>query len=824
MSSAELSLPRTGGAERELWRLMEEVARAGSAEQLYQSALSCLSDILGVERAAVLLFDDSGTMRFVAWKGLSDEYRRAVDVHSPWRPDERAAAPVLVPDVRRDPSLAAYGEVFAREGIAAFAFVPLAFADRLLGKFMLYHDEPHEFTEREIAITRIVAGHIAYALEHRRVEQDLERRLRAEQRALYRAEDEIARRRAVELRKDLLVQAGQALSRSLDLEETLEALGDIAVPAFADWYILHLLDERGEIVPAHIAHVDPLRVEQAWEVVRRWPTRAGETTGVAGVIASGRPLLVEQVTSEIVARVARDAEHLEQLEEVGLHSALIVPLSVRQRTIGAMTLMAAESKRNYDRDDLELVETLAGRAALGIDNARLYGAAEGARRRAVDAAWRLDVLAQASAAVADSLDPDTALQQLARFLVSTLANYCVTYRLDNDGSIRRVGLAHSDPGQQATVEQLVLAGPPRLDDPYGVGAVLRTGEALLAADISAELLETSAQNAKHLEVLRRLAPRSSLVAPLQARGRTVGALALATTDLSERRYDEADLALVQELAGRAALLIDNARLYREARAATRARDEMLAVVSHDLRSPLGTIVTASELLGMNLPEERRARTRDSLRSAAREMNRLLDDLLDVTRLEHGDLVLQVEPVDVAALVAEVISLHEPVAEERSMRLTHQVEAGVGRIEGDHDRLRQALSNLLGNALKFTPQGGAVSLSARAEDDVVRLEVADTGPGIPHEERPLLFDRFWRGDRDSGGGVGLGLAIAKGIAEIHRGTIEVESSVGEGSLFTLVLPRSLGGPDCGSPSDPGASRGVGREGAQGGLVEEPHLRG
>jgi len=780
-----------GDAERRLWQLMEEVARAGSAEQLYESALRCLRGILGVERASLLLFDESGTMRFVAWNGLSEEYRRAVDGHSPWRPDERAAAPVLVSDVRRDPALEGYGELLAREGIAALAFIPLQLADRLLGKFMLYYAEPHAFSEREISVARIVAGHIAYALEHRRVEQDLERRLRAEQETLQRAEAEIARRRKIEQRKDLLVQAGHALSRSLDLDDTFEALAAIAVPAFADWYILHLLDEQGEILPAHIAHVDPHRVEQAWEGVRRWPTRVGETTGVAATIATGRSQLVAKVTPAIVAEIAHDPQHLRVLQEVGLHSVLIVPLTVRQRTIGATTFIAAESQRTYDAEDLELFETLAGRAALSIENARLYGAAEEARRRAEDAAGRLDVLVQASAAIAEALDPDTALQQLARFVASTLAGYCVAYRLDDDGAIRRVGLAHADPRQQATVEQLLRVAPPRIDDPFGAGAVIRTGDPMLAADVPDELLETAAQNEEHLELLRRLAPRSSLVVPLQARGRTMGALALATTDPSARRYDEDDLALVQELAGRAALLVDNARLYREARAATRARDEMLAVVSHDLRSPLNTIMAGCEVLGQSPPEERRARIRDSLRRAAREMNRLLEDLLDVSRLEHGDLALQVEPVEIWALVGDVMSLHEPIAEERSIRLDHHVAPGLGWITGDHGRLQQALSNLLGNALKFTPPGGEVIVSARSENATVRIEVTDTGPGIPIEQQPRLFDRFWRGDHESGCGVGLGLAIARGIAELHHGAIEVESRLGEGSRFTLVLPASPG---------------------------------
>lgn len=766
--------------------LMDEVGRATSLEQIYVSALTYLREALDVHRASVLLFDDEGVMRFVAWRGLSDGYRAAVDGHSPWTPDEKSPATILVPDVRTDASLTELQGVFEREGIGALAFIPLRFGGRLLGKFMLYYGEPHSFEDQEVAAAELAARHVSFALEHRRIKRDLEDRLETERELRQRAERENELRTRLERHKELLIQAGQALSRSLDRDETFATLAELVVPRFADWYAVHLVDDDGVIAPAHLAHADPDRRQLALRAVERWPTRSDAATGAPRAIRTGESQLIEDISPELLAQTAQDAEHLEIIEQLGLRSAMVVPLKPAGETIGALTFVAAESGRHYGPPELAVAEALANRVALALDNARLYHEADEARRSAEQAASRLEILSRASAAIAPALDPDDALVHLARFIASNLADYCVAYRLQDDGVIRRVGIAHADGERQRLVEELVRAGPPTLEDTHGVGAVLRTGEPVLAVEVPAELLETAAQNRAHLEVLRQLEPISSVIVALEARGRTLGAVALATTTRSGRRYGEADLALAEEIATRAALLIDNARLYAEARRATRARDEMLAVVSHDLRGPLNSIVTASRLLEVPLPEERRTRSLASVRRAAEQMTRLLGDLLDVTRIEAGRLSVHIEPVEVGELVNEIVSMHGPLAEDRSIRLVGDGPGNFVEIGADRGRLGQALTNLVGNALKFTPEGGEVRVTVRADPATVRIAVLDTGPGIPVDQLPHLFDRFWRGSRD-GRGIGLGLTIAKGIAEAHRGGIQVESRPGEGAQFTLVLP-------------------------------------
>ena len=588
-----------------------------------------------------------------------------------------------------------------------------------------------------------------------------------------------------ETRIRVLAEASELLASSLDYEATLSTLARSCVPEIADWCSVEIVEAGGRTQLA-VAHVDPEKVEQARELRRRYPPDPESPRGVSQVLRTGTPVMGEIADSEIAA-VARDPEHERLLRSLGLRSYLIAPIALRGRILGALTLVNAEAERCFGPADLEMTQELASRAAQAIENARLYRDAQQARREAEAAADRLAVLARLGEAIAESLEPDRALQQLARLAVQGLADYAVAYRLE-DGAVRRAALAHADPDRQPLVEELVQAGPPALDDSYGAGAVLRTGEAMMVSDIPEELLERATQNGTHLELVRRLAPRSSIIVPLAARGRTLGALALATTDHSGKRYDQDDLTFAQEMANRAALLVDNARLFFRAQEATRARDEMLSVVSHDLRNLLGTMTTAIDLLELDPPEDRRARTRASLRRAANQMSKLLDDLLDVAQIEAGKLALSRKRFELGSLFAEILSLHGPVAEYQGIRIDRRLPGARFEIDADRNRLAQALSNLVDNALKFTPEGGQVTMAAELDGGEVRISVSDTGPGIPPEKLPHLFDRFWRADLDANRGTGLGLTIARGIVEAHGGVIQVASHPGEGTRFTLVLPR------------------------------------
>lgn len=598
---------------------------------------------------------------------------------------------------------------------------------------------------------------------------------------------DVTERRSLEEARDLLVRAGQTLSRSLDVDQTLDVLSKLIVPQFADWYAVHLRNDDDEVVPAHISHVDPALRQFAWAALGQWPEPLDGPSAPAATIRSGRPLLEPRVTREALTRFARSDEHMEMLTRADITSAIVVPLKVQQDTIGAMTFLAAESRRSYDADDLALAEALASRAALAIANARLHQQATEARETAERAAQRLAILLRASECIALSLQPDEALTELARFATPLLADYCVTYRLDADESVHLIGQSHADASSEHLLEALERAGPVFLEDEQGIGAVLRSGEPSLTPEVSPALM-ANARNAEQAAALRELQPRSSIIVPLKARGRTLGGAAFVCTDLSGRRYTASDLALAEELAARVALLVDNARLYEAGQEANRAMEDMLSIVAHDLRNPLNTVVTSTAVLDLNVSDEQRHMSSAAIRRATTQMARLLDDLADITRIGQRRLSIRPERTELRGLVEEALTMHEPIARSRELRL--HFEAGCDRVaaQADPARLTQALSNLMDNALKFTPAGGEVRVRLDVEEGCPRISVTDSGPGVAHEQIPRLFDRFWRSEGNTRDGLGLGLSIAKGIMDAHGGRIEVRSRSGEGSTFTMVLRR------------------------------------
>jgi signal transduction histidine kinase len=305
-------------------------------------------------------------------------------------------------------------------------------------------------------------------------------------------------------------------------------------------------------------------------------------------------------------------------------------------------------------------------------------------------------------------------------------------------------------------------------------------------------------------MLRAAGLRSMIVVPLLARGQNLGALTFATA-ASGAHYSSLDLAFAEEIAHRAALAIDNARLYQHATKATRTRDELIAVVSHDLKNPLATIVATAELLSRTeAPDEKRRRWVESLRKSADAMKHLIEDLLDIARIEAGRLTIEEQRCEVGGLLGEALDLMQPLAQQKRLRLEKRLPGGELDVRCDRPRILRVLSNLIGNSIKFTSERGAITVRAELADREVRFSVTDTGSGIAADELPHIFERFWQARKTARLGAGLGLAIAKGIVDAHRGQIWAESETGKGSTFFFTLP--LGNrEDAPRPVDAGARR-------------------
>lgn len=400
---------------------------------------------------------------------------------------------------------------------------------------------------------------------------------------------------------------------------------------------------------------------------------------------------------------------------------------------------------------------------------------------------RATLLVQAGETLAASLDYTTTLRAVAALAVRGFADACLVDILNEDGTAERLAVDHRDPTLRERMGEL-LAYPVRPGRDVLAYQAMQTGRAELIEVVDDAGLVSIAQDAEHLELLRSGKPHSLILAPLTARDKLLGVLLLVSVR-PERSFDGEDLRLAEELARRAALAVDNARLYAQAQNAIAARDQLLAVVSHDLRNPLGVVMMGTSFLRELVPADdpQVERQLDMIGRSAEHMHRMIEDLLDVARVDAGRLSVDPAPVPGAALIREGAELLGPLAAEHGITLRTERDGDLPPVLADRSRILQVFSNLGGNAVKFTPRGGRITLGAVATGDALRFHVADTGPGIPAEHLVHLFDRFWQASRNDRRGIGLGLAIVQGIVTAHGGRVWAESTSGEGSTFHFTLP-------------------------------------
>ena len=809
-----------------VYRMAETVARAASLDEIFDAGLDALADAAGVERASILLLDASGTMRFRAWRGLSDDYRAALDGHSPWADGEPDPQPILVPEIRLESSLAPYAAAFESEGVEAAAFVPLVHAGELIGKFTLLYGTPHDFTAGEVQLAQTVASHIAGATQRKRTERELVDS-RAELQAIFGAVadgitaqdadgrlvyandaaahlvgfgsaaeflaapivevlarfefldeqrrplpiEELPGRVAVrdgrpaertlcyriratgeerwsivrstpvhgedgevklainsfhdvtdELRANervrFLSEASSLLASSLDFEHTLAQLGDVIVPAVADYCIIDLVEEGAPLRQAVLHHVDPEKEELLREIRRSYPPDGNPQHPASRVLASGKSLLIERADEAALSTAARDDRHLHLYHGLEPSSYVVVPLIARGRTLGTLSLGTGESGRRYAPSDVVFAEEVASRIALGVENARLYTAVQSsyalldtllisapvgigfwdrdlrfvrvndalaeinalpaqehvgktladvkpelaphleplyrqvletgepvvhnestdeeafrsgesrhwlssyypvrtedgeitgvgavimdvtAQRRADD---RLRLLAEAGELFASSLDADDVFDRIARVVVPRLADSLHICLAAGD-PLERVACAHVDPELQPLLESLPRSYPLGPDSPAFMATVFERAEPVLFSDVSGEFYEHLQQFGAEREALERIGSRSMMLVPLVARREALGVLAIGSRTPS--RYAEPDLALAVELAGRAAVAVDNARLFREAmfRTSVLEAQQEASIDGLLLVSPQGELVSYNRRFAelWNFPEE-----------------------------------------------------------------------------------------------------------------------------------------------------------------------------------------------------------------------------
>jgi signal transduction histidine kinase len=413
------------------------------------------------------------------------------------------------------------------------------------------------------------------------------------------------------------------------------------------------------------------------------------------------------------------------------------------------------------------------------------------QRRRPSGRWRF--LADASAVLDASLDVEETLASTVRLAVPEVADYCVVALRGEDGSCRWAQGAHGDAAGRGMLDRARDRFPLPASSGHPLAKAMRTD----AAEIIRVQRERGNLESAGMAGPGPLAPVSAIVVPMIAGGRTLGAIFFAATARSQRRYSGRDLELATDVGRRAGSAIDHALLYRAAEEAARLRENLMAIVAHDLKNPVAIIDLALRVL----VEDGQAHVAESgqrkiarhaigaIQRAAGRMYRIIHDLLEVARTDAGQLPVDVAPTDPATLVADAVDSHSTLADSRGVTL-HTVHAPeMPAALADRERIAQVFSNLVGNALQFTPRGGRVTIGASDTDAGVRFVVEDEGPGIAAEHRARVFDRFWQAQNKNRTGSGLGLAIAKAIVEAHGGHIGVESTPGAGARFHFTLPAA-----------------------------------
>jgi signal transduction histidine kinase len=453
---------------------------------------------------------------------------------------------------------------------------------------------------------------------------------------------------------------------------------------------------------------------------------------------------------------------------------------------------------------------------------------------------RFSFLAEVSRCLADSLEYEATLTTVAGMSLPYLDAWCIVDVLQEGGEVRRIAVVHPDPAKQEAARRLATQYPPRAGDMIGAPRVIRTGRPEMVFDVPDAALVSAAHDEEHLALLRRLGIRSYVIVPMVARGNVLGAMTFITAE-HDRRFGDIDVVMAEDLARRAAMAVDNARLHaeaveareaadaalvdvehaleeattaeehlREARDAAeealRTRDEFVSTMTHEVQTPLNAIIGYLQLLEMDvsgaLSDTQRSYVQRAQESS-RHLLRLVGDVLDFSKSETARLAVEHEPVSAAETVRGALELVRPLAAGRLLSLVDETGGAPGlRYLGDEYRVRQILVNLLSNAIKFTPAGGRVTLECRARrgggrEGWLLFVISDTGEGVKPEDAERIFEPFVQGAAGltrPHGGTGLGLPISRRLARLMGGDVTVERpGSGPGAVFTLRLPAAAPSP-------------------------------
>ncbi|MCC5656845.1 PAS domain S-box protein [Nostoc sp. XA010] len=621
---------------------------------------------------------------------------------------------------------------------------------------------------------------------------------------------DITERKHVEVEQRFLADASEILAASLDYETTLASLARLVVPEIADWCLVDIICNNQSVRRVAATHADPKKQELV-EQLQNYPPDLTRKEGIAEVIRTGKSQITHFISDEQMQAVSRNASHLKILQKLNPTSGISVPLIVRGRVLGAMTLVSSSGRR-YHTKSLMLSEELARRAAVAVDNARLYTETQESQQAALRAASRTARLQGITAALSECLTPAQVAEVMVEQGMAALgASSALVALVTKSGTeleiVRAVGY------EQEAVDSWRR---------FSIHTSAPLAEAVRTKQpIWQEPTTTRVARYSHLaQEYARYNYGAWISIPLIIEGRAIGGMSLAFAEIQE--FNQDDQPFILALAQQCAQAMERARLYeaeqtaREAAEnANRIKDEFLAVLSHELRSPLNPILGWSKLLQTKkLDEKTVPQALKTIERNARLQAQLIEDLLDISRILQGKLSLNIYPVDLTSVISAAMETVRLSAEAKSIEMHISLEPNLGQVLGDSGRLQQIVWNLLSNAVKFTPAGGRVDIRLEQVGSgewgvgsrelgvggkeipnhsplYAQIIVSDTGKGIDPNFLPYVFEYFRQENSSTTrkfGGLGLGLAIVRHLVELHGGTVQVESKgEDQGATFIVRLP-------------------------------------
>ena len=469
---------------------------------------------------------------------------------------------------------------------------------------------------------------------------------------------------------------------------------------------------------------------------------------------------------------------------------IAIPLVVgRQAVFGALQL---ESPTAFNESDLIFLNAIANQLAVALD--RHYAAQRevSARTQAEEAERRMRFLAEAGKMLASSMDHQATWESIAQLATCSTEGLCIAdlciIDLPEDHSVPERTIVLSPNLRDRTTEKDVVNALAEV-----MSRVMKTGQSVIYPEVWPGTVEIQPpdENAAAADLLP-LPLKSYMCVPLELEGTTIGTLTVGWAGPGHI-YSAPDLALLHDLVLRVVLAFVRARLYRSTVAAIRSRDDLLSIVSHDLRSPLAVILGFTNVFLRTArpgePVSCEPQHIEAIQRSATQMKRLIEDLLSTASIEADHVLIERQLNAVGPLIDEAVELMQPLATRRDVHLKAEVEGYISPIFVDRERIMQVFANLIGNAIKFSPGGATITIRAARFEDDIQFSVEDEGPGIPEDQLPRIFDRFWQKPAAGRKGTGLGLFIVKGIVEAHDGTVWAKSEVGKGSTFFFTLPMN-----------------------------------